>query len=93
MAEGQINGRSLAVIAKDVAEGLISINAYTLKRFDPGHYKTFYFHLQKVLKELRGQSFPSNDTLAIRKRNMQLQRLHQARTVVEYAAKEQRIAL
>jgi len=93
MLENQLNGRSLSVIAKDVAEGFVAINPQFLKRFNAENYKELYQFLRKVQKEARGQSFPTHDVLAIRKRNVRLQRLHQAVTIVEYSAREKRIPL
>ena len=93
MPENQINGGSIKAIAKDVAEGLVFINPQLLKRFSMENYKDLYLFLRKTQKEVRGQSFPTTDIPAIRKRNMRLQRLTQAVTVVEYSAKEKRISL
>jgi len=93
MAENQFNGRSLTAIAKDVAEGYVFINPHFLKRMSSENYKDLYHHLRKTLADLRAESFPTSDTHAIRKRNIRLQRLHQATTIVEFAAKSKRISL
>jgi preprotein translocase subunit SecA len=93
MPENQLNGRSLSVIAKDVAEGFVSVNPQLLKRFTADNYKELLQFLRKSQKDIRSQSFPTNDTLSIRKRNVRLQRLHQAVTVIEYSAREKRIPL
>jgi len=93
MPENQFNGRSLSAIAKDIAEGFVLINPNLLKRIGQEHLKDLYHHLRKTQKDLRAQSFPTADILAIRKRNVRLQRLHQAATIVEFSAKEKRIPL
>jgi len=93
MPENQLNGRSLSVIAKDVSEGFVSVNPQLLKRLNTENYKDLLQFLRKTQKEIRGQSFPTNDILSIRKRNVRLQRLHQAITVIEYSAREKRIPL
>ncbi|MEK7747639.1 MAG: hypothetical protein AAB300_00985 [Nitrospirota bacterium] len=93
MAENQINGRSLSAIAKDVAEGFVTLNPQFLKRFNQDNYKTLHQFLRKTQKEIRAEIFPTNDTLLIRKRNTRLQRLHQAVTVIEYSAREKRVPL
>ncbi len=93
MPENQLNGRSLSVIAKDVAEGFVTVNPQLLKRFSGENYKEMLQFLKKTQKDIRGQSFPTNDTLSIRKRNIRLQRLHQAVTVIEFSAREKRIPL
>ncbi len=93
MAEGQVNGRAIATIAKDVADGFVIINPQVLKKFNVDNYKDLHRFLRKAQREVRAQSFPTADILAIRKRNMRLQRLNQAVTIVEFSAKEKRIAL
>ncbi len=93
MAENQLNGRSLSAIAKDVADGFVSISPQLLKRFNPENYKELRIFLKKAQNDIRSQSFPTSDTNAIRKRNMRLQRLHQAVTVLEFSAKERRVSL
>jgi hypothetical protein len=93
MAENQVNGRSLTAIAKDIADGFVTMNPQFLKRFSAENYKDLHQCLRKGQKEIRAEVFPTNDTLSIRKRNIRLQRLHQAVTVVEYSAREKRFAL
>ena len=93
MAEGQIQGKSIIAIAKDVAEGFFVLNPLTLKKFEAPTYKALYHQLKKTQTEARSESFPSHDTGAIRSRNMKLQRLHTALMVLEHAAKEKRIPL
>ncbi|MBI3358578.1 MAG: hypothetical protein HY037_03185 [Nitrospirae bacterium] len=93
MPENQLNGRSLSVIAKDIAEGFVTMNPQLLKRFSAENYKELHQFLRKSQKDIRGQNFPTKDVLAIRKRNVRLQRLHQAVTIVEYSAREKRIPL
>jgi hypothetical protein len=93
MPENQINGRSVTAIAKDILDGFAVINPQVLKKFSSDNYKDLYRSLRKAQRDIRGQSFPTADILAIRKRNLRLQRLNQAVTVVEFSAKEKRISL
>jgi len=93
MPENQFNGRSLTAIAKDVAEGYVFINPHFLKRMSPDNLKDLFHHLRKTQKELRAQAFPTSDILAIRKRNVRLQRLYQATMIIEFSAKGKRISL
>lgn len=93
MAEGQIQGKSVASSAKDIAEGFMVLNPLVMKRFEKEMYKALYQQLKKVQREVRSESFPTHDTLGIRKRNTRLQRLHTALVVLEHAAKEKRIPL
>ncbi|MDC4204980.1 MAG: hypothetical protein MPW14_12155 [Candidatus Manganitrophus sp.] len=93
MAEGQIRGKSVVSVAKDIAEGFMVLNPLVLKRFEKEMYKALHQQLKKVQREVRSESFPTHDTMGIRKRNTRLQRLHTALVVLEHAAKEKRIPL
>ena len=93
MSESQILGKSLAAIAKDIAEGYNVLSPAFLKKFDHEAFKNLHQMLKKLQKDIRGEKFPLHDVQGIRKRNMRLQRLHQAMMVLEYTAKENKILL
>ncbi len=93
MAEGQIQGKSITSAAKDIAEGYMVLNPMILKRFENETYKALHQELRKTQREIRSESFPTHDTLGIRRRNTRLQRLHTALMILEHAAKEKRIPL
>ncbi len=93
MAESQIQGKSAAAVAHAVAEGLIYINPLTLKKYDREAYTALYQHLRKIQRDARAESFPQHDANRIRNRNMKLQRLHTAISVLEHSAKERRFVL
>ncbi|MBI3611047.1 MAG: hypothetical protein HY204_10160 [Nitrospirae bacterium] len=93
MSEMQLRGKSIAAVARDVAEGFFTINPLVLKKFDPEGFKALHQQLKKIQTEVRGEKFPMHDTLAIRGRNTRLQRLHSAISILEHSAKERRIAL
>lgn len=93
MAEGGIRGKSVAAVAKDIAEGFFFINPLVLKKFDPDTLKSLHFQIRKIQLEIRGEKFPLHDTLKIRNRNMRLQRIHSAIIILEHTAKERKIML
>ena len=93
MGEAQVRGKSIAAIAKDVAEGYLFLNPLVLKKLEPSAYKRLHHELKKAQNEIRGENFPLHDTQAIRQRNMRLQRLHSALTILEHTAKEKKIIL
>jgi hypothetical protein len=93
MADNQVQGKSILAIAKDIAEGFALLNPMMLKRFEEGTYKNLHQQLRKIQTETRSESFPTHDTLGIRRRNTRLQRLHTALMILEHAAKEKRISL
>ncbi len=93
MAETQLRGKSVAAVAKDIADGFFAINPMTLKKFDDAAYKALHHQLKKVQMEVRNEKFPLHDVLGIRNRNIRLQRLHQALIILEHSAKERKIIL
>lgn len=88
MAEQQLRGKSLAAIAKDVADGFIVFNPLVLKSLNELAYRELHHQLRKAQQEARGAKFPTNDIDGIRKRNMRLQRLNQALIILEHEARQ-----
>lgn len=93
MPEDQIRGKSLAAVAADIADGFIFLNPLILKEFSSDVYKELHNHLRKLQTNVRTEKFPSHDQAAIRKRNLRLQRLHQAMVVLQNSARMKRIML
>ena len=86
-------GRSLAVMAKDVVEGYISINPLVMKKFDAMAFKELYQHLRKLQTAVRSEGVDLTNQEATRNRNQKLQRIHQAMAVIEIQAKQKKIPL
>ncbi len=86
-------GRSLAVMAKDIMEGYIMLNPLVLKKFDAATVKELFQHFRKLQTGIRSQGVDLTDQAALRVRNQKLQRLHQAASVLEFHAKQQKIIL
>ena len=93
MAEQQLRGKSLSAIAKDVADGFITFNPLVLKSLNAVTYKELLHQLKKVQQTARASKFPTHDIDGIRKRNIRLQRLNQAITILEHEARERRFTL
>jgi len=93
MAESGFRGKSMKVVAIDVAEGYISVNPLFLKKFDTDMIKELYDHLNKALTATRNEKTNFTDQTALRMRNMKLQRLHNAMIVLRNIAREKRIPL
>jgi hypothetical protein len=93
MGSAQLRGKSVAAIAKEIADGFVFLNPIVLKTFEAEDYKSLRFHLQKLQKEVRAEKFPFHDTAGLRQRNQRLQHLHGALIVLEHAAREKRIPL
>jgi len=86
-------GKSLKALAFDVSEGYATVNPIFLKTFDKDILKDFYKELAKAQNDIRGEKFPTNDTAAIRTRNLKLQRLYSAAMIIRTYAKDRRIPL
>lgn len=75
--------KSLISIASDIAEGFVTVNPLFLKQFPEKELKELRDVLIKKERQIRGEPFPFNDPLLIRKRNMKLQRIYQAMVVIK----------
>jgi hypothetical protein len=93
MAEGGFRGKSMRVVAIDVAEGYLSVNPLFIKKFDKDMIKELYDHLNKALTSTRNEKTDFTDQAVLRTRNMKLQRLHNAMIVLRNLAREKRIPL
>ena len=68
--------------AADVAEGYITLNPVTLKRFLPAELDQLQRELEKVTRESRTLIVPENDADKAQSKNRRLLRLAQATTVL-----------
>ncbi|GAB6183941.1 hypothetical protein [Thermodesulfovibrio hydrogeniphilus] len=75
--------KSLMAIASDIADGFITVNPVFLKKLKESDIKELREVLIKKEKQIRAEPFPFNDALAIRKRNMRLQRITQAIVIIK----------
>lgn len=90
---GNVRGKSLEAIAKDISDGYLTVNPIFLKGLDNEAIKGLYQAIQKVQAIIRGEKFPFNDIEAIRTRNMRLQRLHLSLIILKNFARERKIVL
>ena len=93
MSDVQVQGKSLAAVARDIADGMVFMTPLLLKHLDEGGLRALHHQLKKLQTEVRGSKFPSHDVQGIRTRNLKLQRLHQSLTVLEHSARKLRIRL
>lgn len=93
MAELQLQGKSLAAVARDIADGLVFMTPLLLKHLDEAGFRALHHQLRKLQTEVRASRFPTHDVQGIRTRNLRLQRLHQSLTILEHAARSQRIRI
>ncbi len=88
-----VRGKSLKAIIQDVAEGYVTVNPLFLKSFESETLRDFYKEVARVQIEIRSEKFPTGDIMAIRGRNLKLQRLYSAAMIIRNFARERRISL
>ena len=88
-----VGGKSMKQVAVDVVDGFTTINPLFLKKFDKDQLKDLYEHLNKSMNAARNLPVQFHDQVAMRNKNMKLQRLHNALIIVRNHAREKRIPL
>jgi len=86
-------GKSMKMLAVDVAEGFITVNPLFLKKFDKDMIKNLFENLNKTLTSIRNDKLDFGNQTALRMRNMKLQRMHNAMIIIRNIAREKRIPL
>lgn len=80
-------------LAMDIAEGFANITMATLKKYTQQDLKTINVNLNIVIRELRQEQIPLEDVMALKKRNMKIQRANQAISVMRNYCKKKRIII
>jgi hypothetical protein len=93
MAESGFKGKSMKMVAVDVSEGFITVNPLFLKKFDKDMIKALYENLNKTLTNIRNEKVDFGNQVALRVRNMKLQRMHNAMIIIRNIAREKRFPL
>ena len=88
-----IGGKSMKQVATDVVDGYSTVNPLFLKKFDKDQVKDLFEHLNKAMTGVRNLPVQYHDQVAMRDKNMKLQRLHNAIIIVRNHAREKRIPL
>lgn len=85
--------RNIKAVVADISDGYISVNPLFLKTFRTEELKILNDFLERRLREARTEQIVDNDLNLIRKKNLRLQRLNLAITVLKNYAKEKRLSL
>jgi hypothetical protein len=91
--EGSTQSRNLALLAKDVMEGYLTLNPLVLRRYNEATCKELHRQLRRLQTTIRIESVDLGNQTSLRIRNHRLQRMHQATGVLEHHAKLHRISL
>ena len=91
--EGSTQSRNLALLAKDVMEGYLTLNPLVLRRYNESTCKELHRQLRRLQTTIRIESVNLANQAALRTRNHRLQRMSQAIGVLEHHARLNRIPL
>ena len=93
VGETSTQSRNLALLAKDVMEGYLTLNPLVLRKYDETTCKELHRQLRRLQTTIRIESVDLGNQASLRIRNHRLQRMSQALGVLEHHAKLHRIAL
>jgi hypothetical protein len=93
MAESGFRGKSMKAVAVDVADGMLTVNPLFLKKFDKDMVKELHEHLSKTMTAVRNEQVAFHDPVALRRRNLKLQRLNNSLVILKNIAREKKIPL
>jgi len=93
MGGDSVSGKSIDLVARDVADGFVFVNPIFLKRFDQDLIKKLMAAMNKMMILVRNEKFPAGDFDAIKTRNLKLSRLNNSITVIKNFARERRWVL
>ncbi len=77
-------------MARDIGDGYIAVTERTVARLGAAELDQLAFELDRRLRDLRGESPPLDDTLALQQRNRRIQRLAGALQVVRGTRQKRR---
>lgn len=80
-------------MAMDIAEGYMSFTVATLKKYTAVDLKVILTNLQMVLRELRREQPPLEDIMAIKMKNMKIQRVNHALTIITSYCRKKRLPI
>jgi hypothetical protein len=80
-------------LGQDIADGYLLLSPPLLKLYTAGDLKVIVANIAVVARELRQESIPLEDIMALKTRNMKLSRLNQAQVVIQAYCKKLRIPL
>jgi len=80
-------------LAMDIAVGFTNVTVATLKKYSPPDLKVINTNLGIVMRELRQIQIPLEDVMAIKMKNMKIQRVNSAMMVIRNYCKKKRIMI
>ncbi len=80
-------------LAVDIGDGFTNVTMATLKKYTPQDLKVISTNLSIVLRELRQLKVPLENIMAIKSKNMKIQRVNNAMMVIRNYCKKKRIII
>jgi len=81
------------VFAYDIAEGFHYLTQLSLRKYTPADLRIISKNLDIVQREIRGERVDLEDILAIKRKNMRIQRINQTLMVLRSYCKQRKIPL
>ncbi len=81
------------IMAQDISEGFGLFTSVTLKKYTRQDLHIIKNNILIVQREIRGEAVDMEDVMAIKKKNMKIQRLAQALNILETYCKKNRILI
>ncbi len=78
-------------LAQDIADGYMSVSPPMLRNYTGADMKIILSNIAIVIRNLRQEQIPNDDSLAIKHRNNKLSRLNQASVVIRSYCQKRRI--
>ena len=81
-------GTNPKMLARDIADGYVMLTMANIRRYKAPDLKILNQNMVMVEREIRSEQFEIGDTDNIKKKQMRLQRLYRAKTMVNTYAKK-----
>lgn len=78
-------------MARDIADGYVLVTERSFVRMNAGDLDKIGFEIERRLREIRGAQPDLEDIQALKLRNRKLQRLSQARTIMQAFRRKRRV--
>lgn len=80
-------------MVSDIADGFVVANPLYLKSYDAQSLKPLRDSLERFLIDIKKMPFPYNKPDAIRERNLRLQRIYTAMSIINNYARDNKLVL
>ncbi len=86
-------GSNPKMVAKEIADGYVMLTMANIRRYNHAQLKILNQNMIMVEREFRSERLEVGDTDNIKKKQMRLQRLYRAKTLIQTYAKKWKIQI